>query len=227
MGKKRGKDEGDAANVDDVADKEGRHETKRRKKDSRKSRKEKQRAADAHSADSGHMVEEKAETNQLAVLESSSSPASRCISTSKPVFVERSFRLSVALLPIDLRSTVAAVENSLRTSLLRYNDQFGGVLLAFWDVRLLNDESLTTFRTFTTQSPARLCYSVLSLAALSLGVSRKAFQVTSRSPCSTTSTLAFQLTRFTKVDSSTTRTRSSGARRMAALYLVGVRSNSS
>jgi DNA-directed RNA polymerase subunit E'/Rpb7 len=139
MGKKRGKDEGDAANVDDVADKEGRHETKRRKKDSRKSRKEKQRAADAHSADSGHMVEEKAEANQLAVLESSSSPASRCISTSKPVFVERSFRLSVALLPIDLRSTVAAVENSLRTSLLRYNDQFGGVLLAFWDVRLLND----------------------------------------------------------------------------------------
>jgi DNA-directed RNA polymerase subunit E'/Rpb7 len=139
MGKKRSKDDGVVANADDCGENGSRSDKKRRKKESRKDRKGKERAANAHPSDSVDVSHGNDETIQLTGPESLSLPLTRSTSFFKPVFVEKSFSLSVALLPIDLRSTVAAVENSLRTSLLRYNDQLGGVLLAFRDVSLLDD----------------------------------------------------------------------------------------
>lgn len=64
-----------------------------------------------------------------------------------PVFHEKKLELSMALLPIDLRNTVKAVESSLRSMLFKFSHEMGGVLISFSDVviqhgghgRILND----------------------------------------------------------------------------------------
>jgi DNA-directed RNA polymerase subunit E'/Rpb7 len=134
MGKKRNREEKEQAGEAGGDLRHSKEEKKRRKKEAKKLRKhkEKERGKALESADN-NVQDYESLPSHLASL-----PAAISKSHDKPVFFEKRLEMTVALYPIDLGNVVGAVENSLRSLLLRYSDQMGGALLAFSDTTILN-----------------------------------------------------------------------------------------
>jgi DNA-directed RNA polymerase subunit E'/Rpb7 len=142
MGKKRNRDELQSAVDAGSENRQRKDEKKRRKKQDRELRnprhQEKKRNATGplDAAESARQISQGSEPHSGDVI---ASPEAFSLVPCKPVFFEKRFELTIALYPIDLGNVARAVENSLRSLLLRHSDQMGGVLLAFSDVTILND----------------------------------------------------------------------------------------
>lgn len=113
---------------------EQRRERKTIKKEQKKKKKEE---------DKREKKRHKKESTEIADDDTSS------VSLNK-AFASHSLELTVSLFPSALGNVLGNVEESLRSFLLKYSDEIGGILLAFENVKFLSDLDVTDNKTSPT-----------------------------------------------------------------------------
>jgi hypothetical protein len=70
----------------------------------------------------------------------SSTPTAAIVTKNHRHFVKKRIQLAISLLPGSLKNTEESIENSLRSMLLKYSNGLGGILMAFENVKIIQDE---------------------------------------------------------------------------------------
>jgi hypothetical protein len=112
---------------------EERKERKRVKKEAKKKKKKEKRKSIESAASVS--VPKHPQTPDLDSFPSSHDPLELT------AFHQKRLNLVVSLFPVDLGNVMSHVRESLRSTLLKYSDGIGGVLLGFDNVTLANDEN--------------------------------------------------------------------------------------